>query len=121
MLNNAKINKKSLLYIGIIIIILLLVLVGLFYYLSTQQLFLKSSVATPQNSEITNKSVTESLSVPSQQKATVVPQSDILKSLSAPATSAPSKMDLSFPLANKKNTAASKTDILKSLSTPSKK
>jgi len=101
-----KINKKSLLYLGLILVIVLLVFAGLLYY------FLKITPETkaPGVKPI-QKSIIESLSAPKGGTSKPVSK-EVLKSLSAPSNPVPSTS--ASPV---KQTKISE-DILKSLSVP---
>ena len=105
MVENIKLNKKSLLYLGIILIIALFVFAGLFYYIS-QLSKIEIPAVKPSEAKPTKESIIKSLSAPAPNPAEV-PVSvseEIQKNLSATS----------------ENQGQEKTseDILKGLSAP---
>ena len=98
-------NKKSLLYLGIILIIALVVFVGLFFWIKNA---LKMPEVKPIEIKPTEKSIMNSLAAPvgGTQKPSELVSKEILNKLSVTVVRKPEKIS---------------EDILKSLSAPAQK
>ncbi len=81
MVENLKLNKKSLQYLGGIIIIAILVCIGLFYYFKKTEL---KEVSGQEPAEKTMEEIIESLSAPAPEGEVELVPEDIIKSLTAP-------------------------------------
>ena len=97
-------NKKSLLYFGVILIIALIVFIGIFFYFSNKNNAqkIKNPQATPQKEDII-----KSLSIPASSPAKI-----------SESTQKKIQKSLSIPVGNKIQTKISENDILKSLNVP---
>ena len=79
MVENLKLNKKSLQYLGIIIIIAIIVCIGFFYYLKKTEI---KEVSEQEPVEKTMEEILKSLTAPEGAAEPV--SEDIIKSLTAP-------------------------------------
>ena len=81
MVENLKLNKKSLQYLGIIIIIAIIVCIGVVYYLKKTEI---KEVSEQEPAEKTMEEIIEDLTAPaSEEEVEPVPE-DVIKSLTAP-------------------------------------
>jgi len=81
MVENLKLNKKSLQYLGITVLIVILVCIGLFYYLKKTELKEKQE---EEPAEKTVEEILESLTAPAPEGEVEPISEDVLKSLTAP-------------------------------------
>jgi len=102
-----KINKKTLLYLGIILIIILLISVGIFFYFFSKKPALKPIQIKPTTAE---EALTKAINTPAQNtiKLSNTEQEKIQKNINTPAK-------------NKASTKISEENLLKIINTPAQK